>query len=228
MTDIERYDRAVYAYLVGITDRVIFSPTSKARKQIAEYKSHDEKIPWGFISVYRNPTFEFDASRDNFAAQNFGDYLGSVRSAANKITGTYVHNIPINLTYSVDVWAATNSHVQELALRVLQKLAFTDRVLTAPINPDDVDARFHIIDLEWVDNSDIEDEENVGRVYRHTFSFTVDARIKLVRNTITEPFDISKIPICIYEGDDLENEVCKECDYEALKTPVSDPIDERS
>lgn len=216
MTDIERYDTAVYAYLDGIGASTTYSPTSKARLQITKLKTNNEKIPWGFISFYRSPTFEIDISRDSYAARNIGDYVSSVLTAANQVTGTYVHNIPVNLTYNIDIWAATNSKVQELALAVLAKLAFTDRVLTAPINPDGEDARFHILDLEWVDNSDIENEEDIGRIYRHTISFTIDARIKLVRTSTTTVFDYSKLPICIYEGDDLENEVCTKCDYEAL------------
>lgn len=222
MTDIELYDRAVHAYLDGLASNVIYSVTSKARRQIAKLKTDDEKIPWAFLSYYRSPAFEFDASRDSFASQNFGDYVSSVMTNG-KVLGTYVHNIPINLSYSIDIWAATNSKVQEVALSVLERLAFTDRVLTAPINPDGEPARFHILDLDWVDNSDIEDEENIGRIYRHTISFTIDARIKLVRTTTTTAFNFSNIPIDIYEGDDLENEVCSKCDYEAFEDQSRDP-----
>lgn len=223
MTDIELYDTAVYQYLDGLGKRVLYSPTSKARKEVTKLTTTDEKIPWGFLSFYRSPNFEYDPSRDNFAARNFGDHVSSVAAAASNVKGTYVHNIPINLTYNIDVWAATRSEVQELAIKVLSKLAFTDRVLTAPINPDEVPARFHILDLDWVDNSDIEDEESVGRIYRHTISFTIDARLKLVRTTNVTLFDYSKIPINIYEGDDLEHEVCTKCDYKALGIESGDP-----
>lgn len=216
MTDIERYDTAVYQYLVNITPTLIYGPTSIASKQIAKLKTTTDKIPWSFISYYRNPVFEFDSSRDNYAAQSFGDLVSQLRQSST-ITNTYVHNIPINLTYTVDIWAATNSRVQEVALSVIERLCFTDKVLTAPINPGGVDARFHILDLEWVDNSDIENEDNVGRIYRHTISFSIDARIKLVRTTTTVPFDLTKLPVNLYEGEDIDDQTCNQCDFELLK-----------
>lgn len=177
-----------------------------------ETKDH---IPWTFISYYRQSQFQFDAERDGFANRMVGDNVSNV-VLKNKVYGTYVRALPINLTYSVDVWSATQRQVLVVAEELAYRLFFNERVLTAPVDVENEEARFAVTNLDWVDNSDVENEEEYGKVYRHTFTFSIDAVIKLVRKTKTYQLDLSKISIEIYEGDDINNEVCKECDYEKL------------
>jgi hypothetical protein len=217
MTDIERYDRAVASYLLGLSPKILYSPTDRAVKNIAKLQTLDDKAPWSFISFYRHSDFEFDPSRSNFSAQSFGDLINTLRDdATGKDLSTYVRNIPINLTYTVDVWAATNARVQEISLALIERLAFTQRVLTAPLNPGGADARFHIIDLDWVDNSDIENEESYGRLYRHSISFTINAVLELTRTSTTIIYDLAKLPVDIYGGSNLNDAICQECDFGAL------------
>lgn len=220
LTDIERYDRSVAAYLIGITDKLVYAPTSKARRQVTKLYSDNEKnpkdhIPWAFISYYRHPQFVMDTVRDGFANRMVGDNVSNV--AINKILkSTYVKALPINLTYSVDIWSGTHRHVLELAIQVASRLYFNQRVLTSPVDLDDELGRFAVLDIDWTDNSDIENEEEYGKIYRHTFTFSIDAVVKSVVETRTYPVDFSNISIEIYEGDDINAQVCTECDFRRL------------
>lgn len=69
------------------------------------------------------------------------------------------------------------------------KLTILNPVLLVPINPDGTMGRFLISEVNLVDNSDIESEDTIGRKYRHTFTFSIDARLKHVRNQITTEFE---------------------------------------
>lgn len=219
MTDIQMYDAAVKAYLMRVTPAVIYGPTSTAVKQITKLQSQGnptDQTKWGFITFYRSPVFEFDHGRDNFSAQLRGDRVSYSPSTGGVLTNRYVHNIPINLTYNVDIWAATRQRVQEMALAVLHYVVFTDQVLEVPLNPDGEDARFHMIDYEWTDNSDIENEDDVGRIYRHTISFVIPAVITMTETVKTRQYDLSKILIDVYEGDDIDSETCTKCDFRRI------------
>lgn len=221
MTDIERYDRSIATYLFGITDKLVYAPTSKARREVTKLYSYDETkpkdhIPWAFISYYRHPQFVFDAMRDGFANRMVGDNVGQKMIMNRIVKTTYVRALPINLTYSVDIWSGTHRHVLELAGEVASRLYFNERVLTSPVDVGNENARFEILDLDWTDNSDIESEEDIGRIYRHTFTFSIPAIIKSVRETRTYPLDFSSILIDIYEGDDINAEVCTQCDWDRL------------
>lgn len=224
LTDIERYDRAVATYLVGITDKLVFAPTSKARLQVTKMYSEDTRkdqdhIPWAFISYYRHPQFVLDNQRDGFPNRMVGENVSNVMlDKLNIRKSTYVKALPINLTYSVDVWSGTHRHLLELSELVATRLYFNQRVLTAPVDiSEDETARFAVQDIDWTDNSDIESEEEYGRIYRHTFTFTIDAVLKVVKEYRTYPLDMSKILIDIYEGDDINAEVCEKCDFERLR-----------
>lgn len=223
MTDIEIYDRAVYAYLKDVCDRVVYAPTNIAIKQISkvveDYRDH---TPWRFISFYRDPSFNIDTSRDNFVLQKFGDRLGFVKDESGEYVSTVVQSIPINLSYNIDAWAAKDVTVQELAIAVVSKLTMEDPVMFAPIEPSGKDARFHILDIEWVDNSDLESEDERGRIYRHTISFTLSANLTLTTKIRRTPFNYTDIPIVIYEGDDIDDQVCTKCDFEKLENRRGD------
>ena len=214
-TDIEKYDRAVASYLVGLTEKLIYSPTSKARREISKLKTDDDKIPWAFMSYYRHPQFEIDTERDGFPNRMIGDNTGNVLRKGI-VNSTRVKALPINLTYSVDIWSGTHRRVLEIATLTAERLFFNERVLTAPVDVEDEDARFAILNLDWTDNSDIENEEEIGRIYRHTFTFSIDAVFKVISTTRTYPLDMSKLLIEIYEGEDINAEVCKKCDFDRL------------
>jgi len=109
----------------------------------------------------------------------------------------YVRNIPVNLTYNVEIWASKEIEVQNLAVALISKIFMQEQVLLVPINPGGEVGRFHILDVSWNDNSDLERETEIGRIYRHTIGFTIDARITLTVDVETEKFPI--IPVDIYE-----------------------------
>lgn len=197
MTEIEKYDRAVYAYLSTITDKLTWSTTQNALKTMTKREKFEDKKPWNFISYYRTPSFEVDWNRMSNPATISGDFVRLSGYPDGSREARYVQNIPLNLTYNVDIWASKNSEVQKLAIDLITKLYMQDQVLEVPINPDGELGRFHLLDITWVDNSDIERESDIGKIYRHTINFTVDARLSLVRDTKTTKF--SCVPVDIYE-----------------------------
>lgn len=197
LTEIEKYDRAVYDYLTTISGKIVYAPTQVAVRTITKRENFSDKKPWNFISFYRNPSFEVDWNRINNPATITGDFVRLTSNDDLSRTARYVHNIPLNLTYSVDIWASKATEVQELAVALITKIYMQEQVLEVPINPDGEDGRFHILDVSWTDNSDIERETEIGKIYRHTITFTVDARITLVRDVNTTR--LCEVPVDIYE-----------------------------
>lgn len=197
MTDIEKYDRAVYGYLLDISPRIVYAPTSMALRTITKREEFQDKKPWQLISYFRSPQFDINWNLMNNHATVTGDFVRLTGTSDTDRTARYVHNVPISLTYSVDLWASKSSSAQELAIALISKIYMQDQVLEAPINPDGEPARFHILDVSWTDNSDLERETEIGRIYRHTISFSLDSRITLVRDVPTTRF--KDIPVNIYE-----------------------------
>lgn len=195
-TDIELLDKAVYMYLYSINDKVCYSVTSKAHQTITKNSKHQDKIPLTFISFYRSPNFDIDMGRYNFTMTQLGD---NVRLSGDDYqrTARYVQSLPINVTYQVDLWAAKETSVQELAIDLITKIYMDRQVLIADMNPDGEPARFHIQDVTWVDNSDLELENEKGKIYRHTVTFTVPTVIKLTKDIPTTKFTC--VPVDIYE-----------------------------
>ena len=212
MTDLEIYDRAIYSYLLEFGTQVAYSPVDTAMKSVAKRQMNSDHVPWSFISFYRDPSIDIDYSRANFTVMDFGAFTKfSPDTISDKtISAQYVQSIPINLNYQVDIWAPKASRVQDLAIHLVCKLHTYGPVLHAPMNPDGEDARFHMIDVRWNDNSDLVNEDNIGRIYRHTISFTLECQVKRVIDR-RSPI-LKDIPIDIYEGDtfdDFEGFVCQ-------------------
>jgi hypothetical protein len=197
MTEIEKYDRAVFDYLSTISGKIVYAPTQVAIRTITKKEQFSDKKPWNFISYYRNPSFEVDWNRMNNPAAVTGDFVRLTKLSDNTREARYVHNIPVNLTYNVEIWASKATEVQELAIALVTKIYMQEQVLEVPINPDGELGRFHLLDVSWNDNSDLERETEIGKIYRHTISFTVDARITFVRDINTTKF--CTVPVDIYE-----------------------------
>lgn len=196
-TEIEKYDRSVYAYLSTISDKIVYAPTQAALRTITKRPEFLDDKPWNFISFYRTPLFEVDWSRMNNPGTVSGDFVRLRELRGGSREARYVQNIPLNLVYNVDIWASKNTEVQALATELITKIYMQDQVLEVPINPDGEDGRFHILDVAWNDNSDLERETEIGRIYRHTINFTIDARITLTRDVNTTKF--CSVPVDIYE-----------------------------
>ena len=181
MTDIEKFDRAVYEYLTTISSKIVYAPTGNALKTITKKEKFSDNKPWNFISYYRDSSFDIDWSRMNNPATLIGDRVSKVYDETKDLfTMQYVQNIPLNLSYDVNMWASKNTEVQEMAVALVSKIYMQKQVIKVPINPDGEMGRFHILDVSWNDNSDIERETEIGKIYRHTISFTIDARLTLV------------------------------------------------
>lgn len=200
-SELEKYDRAVWAYLSTISDKIVYAPTQKALPTITKREQFKDNKPWNFISYYRNPTFEVDWERMNNPATVQGD-LVRVLSIDDQRFARFVQNIPLNLTYNVELWASKATEVQIMAIQLITKIFMKEQVLEVPINPDGEMGRFHILDVSWIDNSDIERETEIGKIYRHTISFSIDARLTITSDVRTEPFCC--VPIDIYEYDEGE------------------------
>lgn len=197
MTELEKYDRSVWEYLSTVNDKIVYAPTDKALRTITKREQFSDKKPWNFISYYRSPSFDIDWSRMNNPATISGDFTRLRGSSNVDRVATYVQNIPVNLTYIVELWASKAVQVQEDSIALISKLFMEDQVLEVPINPDGEDGRFHILDVSWSDNSDLERETEIGKIYRHTISFTIDARLTLTRDVNTHRFKC--VPVNIYE-----------------------------
>jgi len=206
-SELELYDRAVYAYLASISPAIIYSTTQTAVRNITRREKFADKKPWNFVSYYRNPSFEIDFSRMNNPATVTGDFVRLRGYSDFDREARYVQNIPVNLTYNVDIWASKAVEVNNMAISLISKIYMQDQVLEVPINPDGENGRFHILDVSWTDNSDLERETEIGKIYRHTITFTIDARITLVRDVKTTKF-CGCIPVNIYE--DYEGDLSDE------------------
>lgn len=193
-TDIELYDRAVVAYLKEINPKVVFCPTDLAEYTITKMQNVSaDRIPYPFINVYRDPDIPIDWSRYSSHTRR-ADFTRLSSTPEGSRTARYVHSIPVTLSYQADIWATKSTDVLELSQSLLLKLTITNPILYVPINPDGENGRFCIEEVELVDNSDIESEEDKGRLYRHTFTFTIDARIKLVKDVRTTQFEAETDP----------------------------------
>lgn len=197
MTDIEKFDRAVFEYLTTISDKIVYAPTQEALRTITKREKFVDKKPWNFISYHRTPSFDVNWDRMNNPATVTGDFTRLTKITDNLREARYVQNIPVNLTYNVELWASKNTEVLEMATALITKIYMQDQVLEVPINPEGEDGRFHILDISWNDNSDIERETEIGKIYRHTIGFTIDARIILTTDVATTKF--CAVPADIYE-----------------------------
>lgn len=195
ITDIELYDRAVVNYLKGVNKKVVFAPTDLAEYTITKkYNAPEDKIPYPFISVYRDPDIPIDWSR--YSSHTIrSDFTRLSSTEEGSRVARYVHSIPVTLSYLVDIWGVKSTEVLEISQSLLLKLTITNPVLYVPINPDGENGRFYIEGVGLVDNSDIESEEDKGRLYRHTFTFSIDARIKLIKDMETTQFE-SEVHVC--------------------------------
>lgn len=198
MTDIEKFDRAVYQYLTSISDKIVYAPTQSAIKTITKREKFSDNKPWNFISYYRDSQFDVDWNRMNNPATISGDRirLGGL-PGSDLLKAEYVQNIPLNLSYDVNIWASKNTEVLDLSVALISKLYMQEQVIKVPINPDGELGRFHLLDITWSDNSDIERETEIGKIYRHTISFTIDARLTLKRDVKIDRFQ--EVPVDIYE-----------------------------
>lgn len=200
MTDIEKFDRAVYKYLSSISSKIVYAPTSQAVKTITKKEKFSDDKPWNFISYYRDSNFDIEWSNMN----NVGTLRGDVVSVdgipdTRRQKEKRVQNIPLNLSYDVEIWASKATEVQELAIALISKIFMQEQVLKVPINPGGEDGRFHILDVTWNDNSDIERETEIGKIYRHTISFTIEGRLTLSTDVESNIVYYCETPINIYE-----------------------------
>lgn len=199
MTDIEKFDRAVYKYLYSISQKIVYTPTSTAIREITKRETFTENTPWTFISFYRDPAFDIDWSRMNNPATIYGDMISVTGNGIPDPNAFYkkniVQNIPLNLRYTVEIWASRAVEVQDRAVALISKIFMKNQVLLVPINSNDENGRFHILDVSWQDNSDLERETDLGKIYRHTISFTIDARLTLDKSIDVTKFEIPDIDI---------------------------------
>lgn len=196
-SDIELYDTAIFKYVQDLIPRVVFAPTDRASYTlIKKFPKYKDNIPYPFASIYRDPHIPIDHNRfSNQAIKGHFIKLTTIGTDSNSRNARYVHSIPVTLSYQVDLWGSKSVEILELSQAMLVKLTMKNPVLIVPINPDGEDGRFHILDVDLVDNSDIENEENVGRLYRHTFTFTINAWIKYVDDIVTSKWVCPEIVV---------------------------------
>lgn len=205
VSDIELYDTAVFKYIQDLHSRVVYAPTDRASYTLVKkFPNYKDKIPFPYMSFYRDPEIPIDRERySNQAIRGHFTKLTTMGTDSDSRKATYIHSIPVTLSYQVEIWGSKSTEVLELSQDFLVKLTMLNPVLFVPINPDGEMGRFHILDVNLVDNSDLENEENKGRLYRHTFTFTINAWIKHVNDTETTKWVCPEIvvvdDISIYE-----------------------------
>jgi hypothetical protein len=181
ISDVQLYDIAVASYLAevsGFHNRIYYAVTSMAKEKCS--KENRDKTVYPFGSFYREPDLTIDESRFNSSViPGFKTRM----LVTNNTTGypfktEYVHSIPVNLLYQVDVWAARMEDALLISQELLLDLKSIKPVLLVPINPDGENGRFTFLDVSLTDNSDLESEDDNGKVYRYTFSFLIEAYIK--------------------------------------------------
>lgn len=200
-TEIEKYDRAVFDYLSTISGKIVYAPTSMAVRTITKREKFKDDKPWSFLSFYRSPTFEVNWDRMNNPATIYGELTRFTINSDSDRVAQYTQYIPVNLSYSIEIWASRAVEVQSLAISLMTKIFMQEQVLKVDLGEGDP-ARFHILDVSWNDNSDLERETDIGKIYRHTISFTIDARLNLVTELNTTRFCC--VPVNIYEEIPLE------------------------
>lgn len=198
MSDIQAYDTAVLKYLSQICPRTYYSITSKAKEKCA--KMNKDRTAYPFISFYRDTDLEIDSTRMNYSViKGHFTHMGSQTSPSDPRRKTYYeHFIPVNLLYQVDIWSANHADLLKLSQDLMIDLKSARPVLQVPTADNGI-AKFEFHDVSWVDNSDLEDETETGRTYRHTVSFTIQAYITRVRMEHQKPFDPDDITYDIYE-----------------------------
>lgn len=198
MSDIQAYDSAVLQYLSQLCVRTYFSPTNKAKEKCA--KMNGDRTAYPFISFYRDADLEIDETRINSSViqGHFTQMKGQTSSSDPRRDTHYEHFIPVNLLYQVDVWSARHSDLLSLSQDLLIDLKSARPILHVPTE-DGGYARFQFRDVSWTDNSDLEDENETGRSYRHTFSFIIEAYVSKVRVERRVPFNPDDVPVDIYE-----------------------------
>jgi hypothetical protein len=152
VADITLYDRSIQQYLLNHNEFVYYAPTDKAKEKNS--KSNGDTTKYPFISFYRDPDISIDESRANNANIVRGDLTKRAYKTSPSdelFSYDYVHSIPVNLMYQVDIWAARQSEVLELAQSVLIDLRSARRVLHVPMNPEGELGRFSFDDISLVD-----------------------------------------------------------------------------
>lgn len=195
-SDFELYDEAVVLYVKNVIPRVVYASTDRASYTIVKNNpKYKDNIPYPFASVYRDPSMPIDWGRYNKSAIK-GHFLRLTTSTKTSVrTARYVHSIPVTLTYQVDIWGVRSIDILPLSQKLLLELTVNHPVLYVPINPEGEMGRFHLLDVNLVDNSDIESEESKNRLYRHTYTFTVNAWIKDIKDIERAPWKCPDIVI---------------------------------
>lgn len=198
-TDIEQTDRAVYAYLHSICPHVVYSPTTLAQKRISKRIENQDKQPWSFISYTRDSRFDIDWTRMNNPSTISGRHTSTVGDKTSRLV-TKLKNVPVNLTYHIEIWSPREVEVQSLAIALIVKIFSEDQVLEVSYenlggNKDTL--RYHIQNVLWTDSSDLTQDDVLGKLYRHSISFTLDAQIT---SSVThdEYGTLNCVPVDIY------------------------------
>jgi hypothetical protein len=185
---LKPYDEAVTNYFKAIFDNVVYAPTDLAFKKSAEDNGGKYKLP--LISVFRTPTISVtDNNNVNEWAFRRGTRLGP-----NKADGTFerLRLLPVQIEYQVDIWTegveSVTGFFAELLFYVKDYPAFEVQLPSVP------DPLGHILELtDVVDNTDLLEEADRGRLGRMSLVFKVDAFVakfigdgKLVLNPSAE------------------------------------------
>lgn len=179
MSDIQAYDTALLDYFKQVTDKVYYAPTEGAKSKNS--KMNGDRTYYPFLSFYRDTDLQIDDSRMNVSMTQGHFTRMNQTSPSDDLHDThYEHFIPVNLMYQVDVWSAKHADLLSLSQELLIDLKSARKVLEVPTSDGKV-ARFEFRDVSWVDNSDLESEDETGRKYRHTFSFIIEAYISKVK-----------------------------------------------
>lgn len=187
---LKPYDEAVKDYFKAIFPNTVYAPTDLAFKESAK-QSNTEKAKLPLISVFRTPTLSIGES-PNVGSRGFrrGAPLGEDQA---NVKFNRVRLLPIRLEYQVDIW--TDS-VEDVAAMFSEVLFYVKDYPAFEVELPNVPNKLsHNLEItEVVDNTDLLEEPERGRLGRMSIILSVDAfiaKFKAESLVLNVPTDVS-------------------------------------
>lgn len=188
---LKPYDEAVTKYFEGIFRNTVYAPTDLAFKASAK-KNGKENAKLPLISVFRTPTISVgELANVNEMAFRRGAVM---RRDMDALKIHKVRMLPVKLEYQIDLWT---EGLEDIAGMFAEVLFFLKDYPAFEVTLPGVQEKFsHVLEItEIVDNTDLLEEPDRGRLGRMSIICTVDAYI--AKPTSSSLVDSSKVNISI-------------------------------
>lgn len=184
------YDNALKDKLLAVFENVVNCSEDRVLIE-SESDSPEATVALPLISFWRL-TSEFDITQYNFPATRRGRPMQKI----NENTRLNNIEVPINLSYQIDVWSdrqyETDQLYQELLLYFLQ-----EPYLEVALNNDDLKENFYFTITDTNTSIDLSEFSENGALYRQTITIGCDSAkvgVSVERNANTK-FEIRTVVI---------------------------------